>query len=104
MNKKRYLWYCPKCGSLEYKDTPPKKVSQNIASVPIGYQTRVCLRDGYGIPFPHYQCVCGNSLAGCIDLKTYSIKWNESIEQIIQSSEFYFKHVIEMYNQEELYE
>lgn len=73
------LFYCPECRREEI----------NITNPPLNKITYRNIRDGYGRPITHYECECGNILAGSIDVSGF-----EKEAGLID----YFKMVIEGYN------
>lgn len=77
------LYYCPECGSeqLLSKEQLAKENPYKLK------ETIINMRDGYGRPITHYQCNCGNYLAGSIDVTG----WDENGIK-------YAKHIIKDYN------
>lgn len=58
----RRLYYCPACGQSEIL-TDSAEIKRRLAK-----KTFTNIRDGYGRPISHYECDCGNLLAGSMDL------------------------------------
>lgn len=84
----RCLWYCPKCGYEELKDSLPKK-NNFKGEEDVFDLTWTNIRDGYGTPIRHFLCNCGNRNAGVMHFQVVKDESYDTIE--------YFKSVIEMY-------
>ena len=76
------LCYCPKCGRSEILTDASEfdryKSEKTISN----------LRGGYGRPITHYKCICGNFLAGSMDVS----EWDDD-------GIMYAKAVIRGYNE-----
>jgi DNA polymerase II large subunit len=77
------MFYCPKCGKVDMNFNPDKHRDTHTYSN---------CRDGYGRPIMHFECDCGNLMAGWI-ITTGCDK--DDLE--------YYKDVITEYNEGGLY-